>query len=129
VNTRTSLRAGLVVALLAASATLSGCSLFAAPLAEHANEATELSARVDLSNAAIGMESFAVVNNGAYPTRASDLTDYGYRPRAGMSEVRILVARDGTTYCLSVTTESGDVFKLTPSSNDGVGECTSADVS
>ena len=69
-----------------------------------------------------------MVNNGTYPTRASDLTEYGYRPSEGMSEVRILVGRDGTKYCLSVTTDAGDVFKLTPSSNDGVGDCTSADV-
>ena len=128
-NTRTSRRVGLVLALAIASASLSGCSLIAGPILQgQQNAAVEAQARADLANAAIAAESYAVINNGTYPTDSAALLENGYKPSEGMSEVRILVSASRLSYCLSVTAQSGDVFKLFGLDlESGVGECTAAD--
>jgi type IV pilus assembly protein PilA len=119
----------LIVIALAGTATLGGCALIAAPVfEEQRNAAVEAQARSDLANAAIAAESYAVSNMGAYPTDSEGLIENGYIPSEGMSDVRILVGDAGTSYCLSVTVESGDVFKLFGVVlESGVGECTAAD--
>lgn len=120
-------RAGLVLALVIATTSLSGCSIFAAPLVAQQDKAVEATAQLDLINAALAAESFAVSNNGSYPTTSAELKENGYKPSQGMSDVRILVG-EGTYYCLSVTADSGDIFKyLASSSSYATGECTPMD--
>ena len=110
-----------------ATTSLSGCSIFAAPLAAQQDKAVEATAQVDLATAVIAAESFAAINNGSYPTTSAELKENGYRPSEGMSDVRILVG-EGEYYCLSVTADSGEIFKYI--ANGGTyttGECTPMD--
>ena len=120
-------RAGLVLALVLATASLSGCSIFAAPLAAQQDKAVAATAQLDLATAVIAAESFAVGNNGSYPTTSAELKENGYKPSPGMSDVRILVGQ-GEYYCLSVTADSGEIFKYIASSSTYTsGECTPMD--
>ena len=120
-------RAGLVLALVVATTSLSGCSIFAAPLAAQQDKAVEATAQLDLINAAIAAETFAVGNEGLYPTTSAELKENGYKPSQGMSDVRILVGQ-GEYYCLSVTADSGEIFKyLASSTTYATGECTAMD--
>ena len=131
-NTRTPVRAALALAVVLASASLSGCALIAAPIyAQQKDAAVEAQAKADLINALIAAESYAVSNNGAYPTDSDELVDNGYTPGPGMSNMRILVSDGGTRVCLDVTADSGAVYKLLPGGNAdnyADGECTDADV-
>ena len=120
-------RVGIVLAIVLASSSLSGCSIFAAPLAAQTDKAVEATAHLDLSNAVIAAETYAVVNNGSYPTSSAELKENGYRPSEGMSDVRILLG-EGEYYCLSVTADSGEIFKyIASSATTTTGECTPMD--
>lgn len=119
--------AALVLALVIATVSLTGCSIFAAPLAAQQDKAVAATAQLDLANAAIAAETYAVVNNGSYPTSSADLKANGYKPSEGMSDVRILVG-EGEYYCLSVTADSGEIFKyIASSATTTTGECTPMD--
>jgi type II secretory pathway pseudopilin PulG len=117
----------LIVIALAGTATLGGCALIAAPIFdEQRNAAVEAQAHADLANARIAAENYAVGNMGAYPTDADGLIDNGYTPSEGMSDVRVL--SDGQDICLSVTAESGTIYKLYRDDVFVEGECTNADL-
>ena len=120
----------LIVLAIAGAATLGGCSLIAVPVfQEQRNAAVEAQAHADLANARIAAESYAVGNMGAYPTDVDGLIENGYTPSEGMSDVRILVGAAGADICLSVTADSGTVYKLYGANSFVEGECTSADAS
>jgi type IV pilus assembly protein PilA len=88
--------------------------------------AKDAAAKADLSTAKIALISYALDNNGAYPTAttpagiATALAKYGFVQTADTSGLT-LVAVDGTssstgivagTYCISETSASGQNFRV-----------------
>lgn len=115
----------LVALAVAGSLSLGGCALIAAPIMQDQQAAAQDSlAQSDVLNAKIAYVSI-IVETGTAPTEVSELTEAGYVPSEGVSEVRMY--GNVTAFCLEVTAATGHIFKTTDTEMAEPGACTDAD--
>lgn len=117
------MRALLTVVAVVGSMSLGGCALIAAPIVEgQRDEADDARALSDLANANLAMLSYAIEKDGELPTAPAQLTEFGYTPSPGVSEVTIVVTGE-FDYCLDLRSATGTSFKTDIDGNVTEGEC------
>jgi type IV pilus assembly protein PilA len=71
-------------------------------------------AKADLKNMATAEETY-LTDSGAYTSTLGALTTAGFKASADTTDHKA-VATDGTSYCLSVSSKSGQIWKYTSES-------------